>query len=56
MDLETHLSDININTEEDIRLIVDNINIERLKNNPRSVLKRDVKSIITQIHLNPCIL
>jgi len=44
--LETHLSDLNFKTEDDVRLILDNVNIERLKNNPRLVSNQCLKKIL----------
>lgn len=44
--LETHLSDLNFKTEDDVRLILDNVNIERLKNNPRLVSNQCLKNIL----------
>ena len=47
LELETSLSKLNINDCSE--LIISNINLERLKNNPRKMSKEDIKNIINQI-------
>jgi len=46
--LETELSKIGIN-ENSIQIILDNINFERLKNNPRKLNQEDLKEILKGI-------
>lgn len=44
--LATKLSKVGINTESDIQNIVDNINIERLRNNPRIITRKGIKELL----------
>ncbi|MEO6695296.1 MAG: phosphonoacetaldehyde reductase [Ignavibacteria bacterium] len=47
--LKTKLSEFSINSEKDIKLILDNVNLQRLSNNPRSVSKAELKKILSNI-------
>ena len=47
--LETRLGELGINNGADINLIVDNVNIERLSNNPRHVGKTILKTLVESI-------
>lgn len=47
--LETRLSDLGINNNNDIQLIVDNVNTDRLLNNPRRVSKEPLLKILQNI-------
>jgi alcohol dehydrogenase class IV len=44
--LETNLKKLGIKTQKQINLILKNINLERLSNNPRKVTKKALKEII----------
>lgn len=48
INLETKLSNFNI-SKKDLPLILNNINIERLNNNPRKISREDLKLILTSI-------
>jgi len=45
LDLETKLSMFNI-TNKDIPLILNNVNVERLENNPRRISKKELQTIL----------
>ena len=47
--LETSLSELGIQREEEIELILNNINLERLVNNPRSFTEASLKQILLNI-------
>lgn len=47
--LKTNLSELNIKSKEDLKLIIDNINLERLQNNPRIVSKAGLEKILNNI-------
>lgn len=46
INLKTNLKDYGISSEEDIRFIADNVNTERLGNNPRSLTNYELLSIL----------
>ena len=46
INLKTNLKDYGISSEEDIRFIADNVNTERLVNNPRSLTNSELLSIL----------
>ena len=46
IDVEKSYIKLGVNTEEDIQLILDSINVERLKNNPVNLLKEEIKTIL----------
>lgn len=48
--LKTQLSKLGIHLEQEIELILDNINIERLGNNPRSFTRESLKRILKNIN------
>ena len=47
--LKTKLSELNIRGEESIKLISENVNTERLKNNPRKLTKENIVKILSNI-------
>lgn len=47
--LKTNLSQLGITSGEDIKKITESVNLERLKNNPRSVTKGDLQKILENI-------
>ena len=47
--LKTRLSELNITTENDMKLIGESVNLERLKNNPRNVTKATLAKILENI-------
>jgi len=47
--LKTKLSELNINSQTDLKIIIESVNLERLKNNPRSVSKEDLGRILDKI-------
>lgn len=47
--LKTKLSELNIKSQADLKLISESVNLERLKNNPRSVSKEDLFRILEKI-------
>lgn len=44
--LYTRLSDAGMKKEEDIQIILDNVDIERLNNNPRAITKKSLREIL----------
>ena len=48
IDLETKFSMFNITTK-DIPLILNNVNIERLDNNPRKISREELESILASL-------
>ena len=47
--LKTKLSELNITSQEDLKIISESVNLERLRNNPRSVSKEDLIRILERI-------
>lgn len=47
--LKTKLSELNITSKDDLKIISESVNLERLKNNPRSVSKEDIGRILEKI-------
>lgn len=47
--LKTKLRELNISGDDTINLILENVNTERLKNNPRKVTKENIKDILRKI-------
>ena len=47
--LKTKLSELNITSQADLKIISESVNLERLKNNPRSVSKEDLVRILERI-------
>ena len=47
--LKTKLSKLNITSRDDLKIISESVNLERLKNNPRSVSKEDIGRILEKI-------
>jgi alcohol dehydrogenase class IV len=47
--LKTNLNDLNVTGEETMNLISENVNVERLKNNPREVTKEGIRNILMKI-------
>jgi len=47
--LKTKLSELNINSENDLKLIEENVNLQRLQNNPRKISKEGLKIILRNI-------
>lgn len=47
--LKTKLPELNIKTEEDRRLIINEVNLERLQNNPRKITKESLEKILRNI-------
>jgi len=47
--LKTKLSELSINSENDLKLIEENVNLERLQNNPRKISKDGLKIILRNI-------
>ena len=47
--LKTKLSELNISSHADLKIISESVNLERLKNNPRSVSKEDLVRILERI-------
>ncbi|MDQ3020498.1 MAG: phosphonoacetaldehyde reductase [Bacteroidota bacterium] len=47
--LKTQLSELNIKTENDLKIILDNVNYERLQNNPRAVSRENLAKILRNI-------
>ncbi|MEZ4689352.1 MAG: hypothetical protein R3A12_03895 [Ignavibacteria bacterium] len=43
------MSELNIRGEESIKLISENVNTERLKNNPRKLTKENIVKILSNI-------
>ncbi|MHA1166429.1 MAG: phosphonoacetaldehyde reductase [Candidatus Hodarchaeales archaeon] len=48
-DLEINLADLGIDYQEALELVSNNVNIERLSNNPRKVNKTDIEAFVTSI-------
>ena len=47
--LKTRLSELGVKSNDDIELVCNNVNTERLKNNPRSLTKQALKKILVSI-------
>lgn len=47
--LKIKLSELNITSENDLKLICESVNLERLKNNPRNVTKESIAKILKSI-------
>ncbi|HMS32639.1 MAG TPA: phosphonoacetaldehyde reductase [Ignavibacteria bacterium] len=47
--LKIKLSELNITSENDLKLICESVNLERLKNNPRNVTKESIAKILESI-------
>lgn len=47
--LKTRLSELNIKTTEDLKIIIDNVNLERLQNNPRALTGENLENILRKI-------
>lgn len=47
--LKTRLSYLGVTTQEDMRTILDNVDIERAENNPRAVTRRALRQILSRV-------
>ena len=47
--LKTNLRDFGIKEKKHLDIIADNVNVERLGNNPRKVSRKEIKSILKSI-------
>lgn len=47
--LKTRLSELNIKTKEYLKIIIDNVNLERLQNNPRALTGENLEIILGKI-------
>ena len=47
--LKTRLSELGIQRDEDLKLIISKVNLERLKNNPREVTKESLEKMLKNI-------
>jgi len=47
--LKTRLSELGIKTNDDLNIIIDNVNLERLQNNPRAVTKESLEKILKNV-------
>lgn len=47
--LTTSLSELNINSKADLEIIIQNVNLERLRNNPREINKGNLEKILINI-------
>ena len=47
--LKTKLSEFNVGSNSDLRIIIDNVNLERLRNNPRAISGDNLKKILSNI-------
>lgn len=46
----TRLRQVGVDTDADLEILVQNVNTERLKNNPRALSQSDLKRILREIH------
>ena len=46
----THLRQVGVDTDTDLETLVQNVNTERLKNNPRALSQFDLRRILKEIH------